>query len=100
MPGPSELRAAVVGTGFIGVVHAEAVGRLGIEVLGVVGSSATRALAKAVTAPLPAPYESFEAMPDEPDFPPFHDGDRENVLGEAVATSARERRWVAVEVPA
>jgi hypothetical protein len=86
MPSRSELRAAVVGTGFIGVVHTEAVGRVRIEVLGVVGSS--------------APYESFEAMPDEPDFPPFHDGHRENVLGEAVATSARERRWVAVEVPA
>jgi predicted dehydrogenase len=62
MPGVTELRAAVVGTGFIGVVHAEALGRLGIEVLGVVGSSPQRALAKAVTAPLPAPYESFEGL--------------------------------------
>ena len=37
-------------------------------------------------------------MPDEPDFPTFADGHRENVLGEAVAQSARERRWI--EVPA
>jgi predicted dehydrogenase len=37
-------------------------------------------------------------MPDDPDFPTFADGHRENVLGEAVAQSARERRWV--EVPA
>ena len=37
------------------------------------------------------------AMPDEPDFPSFADGHRENLIGEAVAQSARERRWV--EVP-
>jgi predicted dehydrogenase len=58
----SELRAAVVGTGFIGVVHVEALRRLGVEVVGVVGSSPERARAKAATTPLPAPYESFEAM--------------------------------------
>jgi predicted dehydrogenase len=55
-------RAAVVGTGFIGVVHVEALRRLGVEVLGVVGSSPTRARAKAAAAVLPEPYDSFEAM--------------------------------------
>src|SRR3972149_2652644 len=39
----SELRAAVVGTGFIGVVHVEALRRLGVEVTGVVGSPPARA---------------------------------------------------------
>ncbi|MBA2299054.1 MAG: Gfo/Idh/MocA family oxidoreductase [Actinobacteria bacterium] len=53
------MRAAVVGTGFIGVVHVEALRRLGIEVTGVVGSSPERAAAK---PGLPDPYESFEAM--------------------------------------
>src|SRR5919202_3732810 len=57
-----EQRAAVVGTGFIGVVHAEALRRLGVEVVGVVGSSPERARAKAAQAPLPEPYESFEVM--------------------------------------
>ena len=56
------VRAAVVGTGFIGVVHVEALRRLGIEVCGVVGSSPERAREKAKTAVLPEPYESFEAM--------------------------------------
>jgi predicted dehydrogenase len=55
-------RAAVVGTGFIGVVHVEALRRLGVEVLGVVGSSPERARAKAATAVLPEPYDGFEAM--------------------------------------
>src|SRR5438105_14032252 len=58
----TKLRAAVVGTGFIGVVHVEALRRLGIEVVGVVGSSPERARAKAATTPLPAPFDSFESM--------------------------------------
>jgi hypothetical protein len=37
-------------------------------------------------------------MPDEPDFPTFADGHRASVLGDVVAASAREQRWV--EVPA
>ncbi len=53
------MRAAVVGTGFIGVVHVEALRRLGIEVVGVVGSSPDRARAK---PGLPEPFESFDAM--------------------------------------
>ena len=51
--------AAVVGTGFIGVVHVEALRRLGIDVVGVVGSSPERARQK---PGLPEPFESFEAM--------------------------------------
>src|SRR3989440_2051018 len=62
MPELPELRAAVVGTGFIGVVHVDSLRRLGIEVVGVVGSSPERARAKGGAVPLPGPYESFEAM--------------------------------------
>jgi predicted dehydrogenase len=57
-----DIRAAVVGTGFIGVVHVEALRRLGIEVTGVVGSSPERAAEKARAAGLPQPYASFDAM--------------------------------------
>jgi predicted dehydrogenase len=62
MPDVTDLRAAVVGTGFIGVVHVDALRRLGVEVLGVVGSSPERAREKALTFPLPKPYESFAEM--------------------------------------
>jgi predicted dehydrogenase len=62
MPELTKLRAAVVGTGFIGVMHVEALRRLGIEVLGVVGSSPDRARAKAALTALPEPYEDLEAM--------------------------------------
>jgi predicted dehydrogenase len=50
--------AAVVGTGFIGVVHVEALRRIGGDVVGVVGSSPERARQK---PGLPEPYASLEA---------------------------------------
>jgi predicted dehydrogenase len=54
----TDLRAGVVGTGFIGVVHVDALRRLGVTVAGVVGSSPERAAAKAA-APV---YDSYEAL--------------------------------------
>ncbi|HYZ78528.1 MAG TPA: Gfo/Idh/MocA family oxidoreductase [Gaiellaceae bacterium] len=60
------MRAAVVGTGFVGVLHVETLRRLGVEVLGVAGSSPERARAKGLTVPLPEPYDSFEALLDDP----------------------------------
>ena len=58
-------RAAVVGTGFIGVVHVEALRRLGVEVAGVVGSSPERARAKAAPACRPS-TTSLEALLADP----------------------------------
>jgi predicted dehydrogenase len=54
----ADLRAGVVGTGFIGVVHVDALRRLGVEVTGVVGSTKERAEAKRIA---PA-YQSYEAV--------------------------------------
>jgi predicted dehydrogenase len=58
MSGITELRAGVVGTGFIGAVHVEALRRLGVEVVGVVGSTPGRARAKAL-APV---IDSYDAL--------------------------------------
>jgi predicted dehydrogenase len=58
--GIGELRAGVVGTGFIGAVHVEALRRLGVEVAGVVGSSPERARAKTL-APVVDSYEQLLA---------------------------------------
>jgi predicted dehydrogenase len=54
--------AAVVGTGFIGVVHVDALRRLGVDVVGVVGSTPERARAKTGSSVLPDAYESFSTM--------------------------------------
>ncbi len=57
-----ELKAVVVGTGFVGAVHVDALRRLGVQVAGVVGSSPERARSKGL-APV---YESLaDALADE-----------------------------------
>lgn len=58
----TSIGAAVVGTGFIGAVHVEALRRLGVQVHGVVGSSQARAKERAASLNLPPAYENFEAM--------------------------------------
>jgi predicted dehydrogenase len=35
--------------------------------------------------------------PDEPDYPTFADGHEEALIGDAIATSAREGRWAHVD---
>jgi predicted dehydrogenase len=59
--GIDQLKAGVVGTGFIGTVHVDALRRLGIEVVGIVDSTPERARAKGIA---PA-YESYEALLDD-----------------------------------
>ncbi len=61
-----EIGAAVVGTGFIGAVHVEALRRLGVQVHGVVGSSHERAASRARDLGLPPAYDSFQVMLADP----------------------------------
>ena len=51
--------AAVVGTGFIGPVHVEAIRRLGHRVIGVLGSSAEKSRAAADAQGIEKGYASF-----------------------------------------
>ncbi len=57
-----ELQVGVVGTGFIGPVHVEALRRLGISVAGIVGSSPSRALPKAEALRLDTVYTSVDDL--------------------------------------
>ncbi|MDJ0954471.1 MAG: Gfo/Idh/MocA family oxidoreductase [Acidimicrobiia bacterium] len=68
----SEIKAGVVGVGFIGVAHVEALRRLGVDVFGVVGSTPERARAKAESANLPRVYESVAAMAADDDIDVIH----------------------------
>ena len=62
----------VIGTGFMGVAHTEALRRLGLDVIGVVGSSPERAQAKAATTPLPPVVDSVEALLADPAVTAVH----------------------------
>jgi len=56
------LHAAVVGTGFIGPVHVEALGRAGIRVAGILGSTAEKSIAAAESLGLPRGYASLDEL--------------------------------------
>lgn len=58
----SDVRAAIVGTGFMARVHAEALARIGVPVLGIVGSSPERVAAARLSHSV---YDSFADMLDD-----------------------------------
>ncbi|MFZ0014053.1 MAG: Gfo/Idh/MocA family oxidoreductase [Acidimicrobiia bacterium] len=60
--GLNEIRAGVVGVGFIGVAHVEALRRLGVDVVGVMGSSQERARARADSIGVGRVFGSVEEM--------------------------------------
>jgi predicted dehydrogenase len=91
----SEVGAAVVGTGFIGAVHVEALRRLGVQVRGVVGSSPERAR----QANLAPAYESFQAMLDDPRVDAVHVTTPNHVHHEQAAAALRAGKHVVCEKP-
>jgi len=68
----NEVKAGVVGIGFIGVAHVEALRRLGVHVAGVVGSSPERAREKARSAGLPRVYDSVSDLASDPGIDVIH----------------------------
>jgi predicted dehydrogenase len=54
--------AAVVGTGFIGPVHAEALQRMGVKVRGILGATPERSAAAAAALGLEVAYSSYEEL--------------------------------------
>ena len=62
----SDIGAAVIGSGFIGTVHVEALRRLGVKLCGLLGSSAERAGARASAIGVAKVYPSLDALLDDP----------------------------------
>ena len=69
---PRQIKAGVVGIGFIGVAHVEALRRLGVEVAAVVGSSPERARPKAVAMGVERVYDNIEEMASDPSIDVIH----------------------------
>jgi predicted dehydrogenase len=67
-----KLGAAVIGTGFIGPVHVEALRRVGVQVTGVLGSSPEKSRAAAEKLGLPRGYNSFEEILSDPQVQAVH----------------------------
>ena len=62
MANRASIGAAVIGTGFIGTVHVEALRRIGVNVLGVLGSTAERGAARADALGVPKAYASLDDL--------------------------------------
>lgn len=58
----SGVRAAVIGTGFIGTVHVQTLRRLGVQIAGVLGSSPERGAAGAAELGVAQAYSSLEEL--------------------------------------
>ncbi len=67
-----KIRAAVVGAGFIGPVHVEALGRAGVEVTGILGVSRDESESAARTLGLPKAYASFDEILADKDVQVVH----------------------------
>src|SRR6478672_10238143 len=72
MSGIADIGAAVIGTGFIGTVHVEALRRIGVQVRGVLGSTPERGEARASALGVPRAYPSLEALLDDPAVDAVH----------------------------
>ena len=57
-----DIRTAVVGAGFIGPVHVEALGRIGVEVAGILGVSSDESQRAAKSLGLPKAYRDFDEI--------------------------------------
>ncbi len=64
--------AAVVGAGFIGPVHVEALRRLGVKVTGILGCDAEESQRAKESLGLPRAYESYEALLADPEVQAVH----------------------------
>lgn len=67
-----KLNAAIVGTGFMGPAHTEALRRLGVNVIGILGSSETKSEAAAAALGLARAYRNFDELLTDADVNVVH----------------------------
>ena len=72
MHDPGNLGAAVIGTGFIGAVHLDALRRLGVPLRGVLGSSPLRGADRAAALGVPKSYASLDDLLADPTVQVVH----------------------------
>ena len=97
--GLTDIKAGVIGVGFIGVAHVEALRRVGVDVVGVVGSSPERARAKAEAANLPKVYDSVDALVADPAIDVIHVASPNHVHAEQVRAVLDGGKHVVCEKP-
>jgi predicted dehydrogenase len=93
------LQAAVIGTGFIGPVHIEALRRLGVNVRGVLGSSPDKSRAAAARLGVDTGYVSLDALLADEQVDVVHVASPNDLHYEQSAAALRAGKHVMCEKP-
>ncbi len=93
------MKVAVVGTGFIGPVHVEALRRAGQQVVGIVGSTPSKAEAAAHRLGLPRGYASLDEVLDDPQVESVHIATPNELHFDQAARVLKSGRHVMCEKP-
>jgi predicted dehydrogenase len=93
------LNAAVVGTGFIGPVHAEALARIGVRVRGILGSSPEKSRQAAQALGLEMAYDSYDAILNDDAVHAVHITTPNKTHADMAARALRAGKHVVCEKP-
>ena len=67
-----DIGVAITGTGFMGPAHSEALRRVGVRVVGILGSSPEKSARFAAQYGLPKAYSTFEEILADPEVQAVH----------------------------
>jgi predicted dehydrogenase len=93
------MKAAVIGAGFVGRAHIEALRRLGIEVAGLLGSSPERTQGQAEALRIPHVYKSLEELARDTSIGVVHVCTPNNLHLAESAAALRAEKHVVCEKP-
>src|ERR1700730_3885733 len=95
----SQLQAAIIGAGFVGRVHIDALRRLGIPVVGVLGSSPERSESSRSALKLERAYHSLQELAADPEVHVVHICTPNHLHFEQASTLLRAGKHVMCEKP-
>jgi predicted dehydrogenase len=90
---------AVIGTGFMGPVHTEALKRLGVDVVGILGSSEAKSKTAAEALRLRRAYGSYQDVLDDGEVTCVHIGTPNTLHFDMVSRALRAGKHVLCEKP-
>ena len=96
---PNPAKAAIVGGGFIGPVHAEALRRIGVPVVGLLGSSPGRARPLADRLGIPKVYDDLDQLLNDPEVSVVHVASPNGAHAEQARRVLESGRHVVCEKP-
>jgi predicted dehydrogenase len=95
----SRIRAAVIGAGFMGPAHTEALRRIGVEVAGILGVNEAESVAAASKLGLPRAYRSFGEVLKDATIQAVHITTPNRLHFQMARDALKERKHVLCEKP-